>query len=47
MLPLNEPQQMGRAASMGLGAVEHLASGGSVGGFVAKTAREAFQRRRG
>ena len=47
MLPLNEPQQMGRAASMGLGAVEHLASGGSVGGLVAKTAREAFQRRRG
>ena len=38
---------MGRAASLGLGAVEHLASGGSVGGFVAKTAREAFQRRRG
>jgi hypothetical protein len=47
LLPLQPEPQMGRAASLGLGAVEHLAGGGSVGGFVAKTAREAFQRRRG
>lgn len=47
LLPLQPEPQLGRAASLGLGAVEHLAGGGSVGGFVAKTAREAFQRRRG